>query len=459
MRILCCSMGSSMTAAFRLQEKLSKWKFHFYLSDREEFQKSDQTGLNFFAEWELVQNTVMEQNNHANNGILNRAYLMDRRLSGGASNGLFGQLSPKYSMERTFEILSSANQKIRRKVDEIKPDACILFSVTTFGDYLIYTYCKEKSIPTFIVRGTKIENFVNLFNDLSVLGESGYSSEEHSSIVRDFLMKSRQEKIKYEGSLNYKFNLLKAIRSIVISCLIDIRRMSTEADRHHKASNFKRVLFKEFIFPLRHALRRHEYETKLPKDYIFFPLHAEPEIALQLNNIKAIRQYDLAMMLADQLPFGRYLVLKEHPRNFGQKPSKLYKKLVNHPRIKLVFDSHSTSELIQKSAWVFSLSGSCALESLIASKPILTYTETYYSIPGMCEAVASLDYQSMADRISRFEHDESKLISLLLQLLSGSRRVNLYTELYRKADRAGATNDIDSMDNLVSLIREKLSYD
>jgi len=448
-----------MTAAFRLQEKLNDWKFYFYLSDREEFQKANQRGLNFFAEWELIENEpVINLNNPAYNELLNRAYLMDRRLSGGASNGLFGQLLPKYSMEKTYEILSSANQKIRHKIEAIKPDACILFSVTTFGDYLIYMYCKERDIPTFIVRGTKIENFVNLFTDLSVLDQNNHISDENSNTVNTFLKNSRKQKIEYEGSLNYKFNLVKVFRSLIISGLVDIKRMFKVSDRHHKASSFKRVYFKEFMFPLRHSLRRNNYNSELPKDYIFFPLHAEPEIALQLNNIKAIRQYDLAIMIADQIPFGKYLVLKEHPRNFGQKPSELYKKLDNHPRIKLVFDSHSTSELIEKSAWVFSLSGSCALESLIASKPILTYVETYYTISGMCEAVGSLDYQSMLDKVSEFEHDESKLISLISQLLNGSRRINLYTELYKKADRAGATNDIDSLDNLISLIKEKLSY-
>ncbi|MDP6893688.1 MAG: hypothetical protein QF731_10970, partial [Verrucomicrobiota bacterium] len=60
-------------------------------------------------------------------------------------------------------------------------------------------------------------------------------------------------------------------------------------------------------------------------NYIFFPLHAEPEIALSIFSKYYQNQIELIRNIALALPMNYRLIVKEHPRNIGRRSNNYYK--------------------------------------------------------------------------------------------------------------------------------------
>ena len=133
-------------------------------------------------------------------------------------------------------------------------------------------------------------------------------------------------------------------------------------------------------------LNKNVDQINLDKDFVYFALHFEPERTTNPDGGIFHDQAIAILTLREFLPKNVDLYVKEHPSQFfmndrgsrGRSPL-FYEFIKNINGVRLVSPKQDSLDLIKKSIFTSTISGSVALESAIMEKNLL-YSETHGSI-------------------------------------------------------------------------------
>jgi CDP-glycerol glycerophosphotransferase (TagB/SpsB family) len=122
----------------------------------------------------------------------------------------------------------------------------------------------------------------------------------------------------------------------------------------------------------------------LEKNYIFFPLHFQPERSTLPEGLLFSDQLKAIKILSNVLPKNWKIVVKEHPRqliidyrNFHYRSKKFY---IDLQKIKNVIYMSSKSnyfELLKHCRVTATISGSVTFDGLLVNKPGITFASTW----------------------------------------------------------------------------------
>jgi hypothetical protein len=151
------------------------------------------------------------------------------------------------------------------------------------------------------------------------------------------------------------------------------------------------------------------------RPFVYFPLHVTDDYKIKRIIPHTVDQASLVEQVADALPAGHDLVLKEHPMSVGRNSVALLRRLRARPNVRLVEPHTNTHDLIRRSRAIAVISSTVGLEALLHEKPVLTLGQPFYSGYGVTldvdsfaeirEAVpAILRFQPDPERIRRFLH-------------------------------------------------------
>lgn len=165
------------------------------------------------------------------------------------------------------------------------------------------------------------------------------------------------------------------------------------------------------------ALAARRMYGPVPSDapFLYFPLHVTDDFKVKRVIPHCVDQGYLIRQVADAMPQGQLLVLKEHPASIGRNPDRLLRTLAGLPNVRLVDPYTSSHELIRCSRGVVVISSTVGLEALLYAKPVLTLGRPFYagygvtvdldSFAGIRQAVPALPgFQPDRERILRFLH-------------------------------------------------------
>ncbi|HXH88066.1 MAG TPA: hypothetical protein VNI55_05615 [Gaiellaceae bacterium] len=151
------------------------------------------------------------------------------------------------------------------------------------------------------------------------------------------------------------------------------------------------------------------------RPYVYFPLHVTDDYKIRKVIPHTEDQASLVEQVADSLPPGYDVVLKEHPMSVGRNSISLLRRLRTRANVRLVPPHTSSHELIQRAEAVAVISSTVGLEALLYGKPVLTLGQPFYSGYGITLDVDSfreirekvpelLRFQPDAETITRFLH-------------------------------------------------------
>jgi hypothetical protein len=154
-------------------------------------------------------------------------------------------------------------------------------------------------------------------------------------------------------------------------------------------------------------------DTERP--FVYFPLHVTDDYKIKKIIPHCVDQASVVEQVADALPPGYDLVLKEHPMSVGRNPLSLMRRLRGRPNVRLVSPYVSSHDLMRKAAAVAVISSTVGLEALLYEKPVLTLGQPFYAGYGITidvdsfrelreQVPASLRYRPDPERIARFLH-------------------------------------------------------
>ena len=365
--------------------------------------------------------------------VLWNAILADRRLSCGPKAAYEQDLRARYSRNELLSILEVAIREIEALFNRARPNLVVSFICVTIGEYLTYLIAKARGIPVLNLRPSRIRNYIHASGSVHEPSAtlkaafdarlSGQGADDVRATAQDVLKAVRSNHAMYEGVLPPSANAPKlviaapAARRNPLSDRLErwkrYRFTSLKYDNHF-VGNVWPLWFKRIKRPLRiklgnaHLSKFFVDERALKEiDYAFYPLHKEPEVTLLVYGRPFRNQIEVVRRLAESLPIGTQLVVKEHPGAIGYRPLSFYKALLEIPNVLLVRPEVASRGLVKNARLVAVVAGSVALEALMLGTPVI--------------ALGHVPFACMPDTMIRSVKDIGKLADEITELIGGYR--------------------------------------
>jgi len=189
-----------------------------------------------------------------------------------------------------------------------------------------------------------------------------------------------------------------------------VRRRRTE-DRDNDYLHPWRLLALNVSETVRAKAARPFYGRPDPsRPFVYFPLHVTDDYKIRKVIPHCEDQASLVEQVADALPPGYDLVLKEHPMSIGRNSLRLLRRLRTRSNVRLVEPHTSTHDLIRDAAAIAVISSTVGLEALLYEKPVLTLGQPFYSGYGVTLDVDSFrEIRGKVPELLRFRPDPEQI--------------------------------------------------
>lgn len=285
-----------------------------------------------------------------------------------------------------------AFRALERVFDEVRPDiACPEVGNETIR-VVAHTIALERGIPSLFLL------FTIFPQPLRVYADTVHARAVDPVEVRDLTPEEREQVEEFRRTFTERAQPIRDYRRVPI----EWRRVRVLGNHIHQKRN--EDADNEYLRPWRllhmnasekaRALAARPFYDELAPDrpFVYFPLHVTDDYKIKRIIPHAVDQASIIEQVADALPSGYDLVLKEHPMSLGRNSISLLRRLRRRPNIRLVSPYASTHELIQRSDAVAVISSTVGIEALLYDKPVLTMGDPYYAGYGV-----TLDLTSFAD--------------------------------------------------------------
>ncbi|WP_349371507.1 hypothetical protein [Salinarimonas sp.] len=391
--------------------------------------------------------------------------LADRRLFFGRYCKFQQDYRPRYGERQLLGALTEAVARVEALFDAVRPDLVLGFVPVTLHEYVALRLAEARGVPILLLRSTKVENFVAL-ND-RLFGLSRHVERLLPSAVRDpalaavadrYLESTRARGAIYEGMhrpehARRAFDWRGTARALAAAAKHEALRLRDPVVRAdpHNPGYVVPALLERVQQPWRSARLRRLIDAQSGRSgeddapFCLFPLHFEPEIALQIYARPLQNQIEAARTLALSLPAGMRLLVKEHPRAAGFRPLSYYRKLLEIPNVRIAPPEAPSHALVRDAALVAVVTGNIGLEAAALGKPVIVLGEADYaqalppSAMRPCRDLYALSSE-IADLLRTHDPDDGPLRRLVAAIAGGAVPVDLYSVLLAKPGRHGFTS-------------------
>lgn len=131
--------------------------------------------------------------------------------------------------------------------------------------------------------------------------------------------------------------------------------------------------------------------------YVYYPFHVPLDVQLTARCPEFFDQEALVGKIADSLPEGYRLYIKEHPAAIGgHSLSKLKEALAHHSNIKLIHPGHNSYDIIKHAACIITVNSKVGVEAIMQGKPVVVLGKTFYRGKGITIDVENMNDMSKA---------------------------------------------------------------
>jgi hypothetical protein len=443
----------------------------FYVCNKDFFQKYTRgrnvDDVQYLKEWEITaqaRNIELDENQvegfeqrYFDDRSIWKSFYNDRRIFMGRYCKVTQDYRSPYSYDEMVRIFQVAVLEIEKFLDSVHPDIVVACNApTTFGEYLLHRIIKKRCIPRLILRPTKVKNnctftddylgnsFVHRDYQLFLDADSSKSNPYYEN-AKEYIDSFREKgRMIYEGSVGFTLKL-RGVNPIDLGKALvrDIRNLGKEKDNHNNVLWVKNFYYDRI---LRYVRFRYQslrlggnyvgMDDVKRSRYIFFPLHAEPEIATTLFSDQTNNQIELIRNIAMQLPAKYKLLVKEHPRCIGRRKIGYYKKLFEIPNVDIAKPFIRPIRIMRESELMIAISGFAGLEAVFNCKPVITLGSVPYNMLPRCmvnhvKKVNTL-YHEIRWSLENYQYDEQALIAYISANFKNSVSIYLYSVLLGK---------------------------
>ena len=91
-------------------------------------------------------------------------------------------------------------------------------------------------------------------------------------------------------------------------------------------------------------------------------------------------QLNIIKIISKALPYGKSLIVKEHPHAIGRRSLFFYNKINEIHNVYLIEHNENNYDILKKSKGLITISSSLSLEAILMKKPVYIYGDYYLNI-------------------------------------------------------------------------------
>lgn len=128
-------------------------------------------------------------------------------------------------------------------------------------------------------------------------------------------------------------------------------------------------------------------DVDLNKNYVYFPLHFQPEVTTSVRGGEYDDQILAIERLAQMIPVEWRIYVKENPKqSYYMRDELFFERLQLLPQVQFVGREFNTYDLIRHSRFVATITGTAGWEAISGGKPVLVFGLAWYrKFPGVFE--------------------------------------------------------------------------
>jgi CDP-glycerol glycerophosphotransferase (TagB/SpsB family) len=195
------------------------------------------------------------------------------------------------------------------------------------------------------------------------------------------------------------------------------------------APQYKRAMLWEYTresflkITRKHLMKIFYYEPRPDEKFIFFPLHYIDDAQIVIRAPEYYNQFSLLEILANSLPYGYKLYVKEHPSLIGAFPfSEIRRLLRKCPNVRMINPLFHPHKLIRWAQAVCTINSTTGFEAMLFKKPLLVFGKTYYRDAGFSINVTELGSlpDKIRDALDWEPPDDEQILNFLAKLYLSS---------------------------------------
>lgn len=320
-------------------------------------------------------------------------------------------LPAKADNPEPYNVLRRVFRFADQVVESASPDLIYAFELASPWSYTVWLAAKRRGIPCVIVRRSKIQSdhgYVTtdrlMLNTAAMkLAEAKRSARADVSDAAVAYIRQFRDQPKMVNYIQAKRER-RAAQSVwrkwhaewLWSTLLKARDVLARRSEARELARAGRSLF-EFN-RRRYMSRRHRryLRTFGPDElaamkYIFFSVHKETDMSLYLQASPWFDQRNTIRLLASVLPNCYRLLVREHPDNYGLRPSRYYRELLGLPNVVLIDANDAQFKYIENANLVVTENGSTGWEGLLFQRRVLAVAPSFYDGVGRAVKLDKLD--------------------------------------------------------------------
>lgn len=331
-------------------------------------------GVKCYACFEEMYDDIGEITN--SNNYLETSFTSDRYLGG-------------LNLSQRIIYLGKSIRFWRDIFNEIKPYAVVNEVIAIEFSEVMYIEAKKQNIKylAWMISPFSDRQFYWLSNPFHAsLDEEVFQDIKEpftNSYIEDYIENLQSSSVSqpyYIKNLNNRYNiklLLKLLKNLSIETFKKVFYSKQHRLFYFDHSKYIIVSIKSYICSFLYSYDRFEKSNNY--DYVFYPLHYEPEASLTYFAEFYDDQINTIRNLSKCLKQNQYLVVKEHPQQPGILLTKKFRELRKSlSNILYIPAEYSTRKLIEKVRLVITISSTAGWESLMLNKPVFVLGKVFY---------------------------------------------------------------------------------
>lgn len=294
-------------------------------------------------------------------------------------------------------------------IEKKKTEVVVFSSPPHFGvDFLLYLAAKKHGVDTVFCYQTLFPNrfFVcRSIEDFGIFNEYAQNTPlEHIAIERShkknlFYMKSikhRPERALLSAVNDFRRNVLRSSsKPMSMSGIIEKYRETRDWNQNTKKLTTAQV----------------DFNAK----FVYFPLQLQPEMTTSTLGSDYSDQLSAIEVINDMIPDDWFIYVKENPKQtHRQRGDTFMRRLHSIAKVKYLERSVNTYELLERSQFAATVTGTVGWESISGGKPALVFGRPWYvSLPGIVPYRMRLKVTDVLNHTFSHEEVEGRLSELL----------------------------------------------
>jgi hypothetical protein len=325
--------------------------------------------------------------------VINDILILDRHVGAGMITGAVPMDTALSRAARDHYVMRAyMTNMIRYFVnlyDEEKPDAVFLYVVAGAPMGAAAWIAKAKDIPDYYLLHTRVDDRYVI--DTSIKGhldpiwsrffDGARPRPEFYAMAESWLdeFRARDKKPDYyshnQTEIMRRFSIFKTFKDMGIAAMRAVYYGVFPDQKQLRAENgfykISRTLSTALRAPKMAGAKLYDdYDALKDREFIYFPLHVDPEASTMHLAPDFTNQAAVIEALAKRRPLHLNILVKEHPYMVGLRPQGLYDAIRRLPGVYLINPAVASQDMIKRCKMVFTITGTVAWEAIALKKPV-----------------------------------------------------------------------------------------